>query len=64
MILNPGQKLINPDTGEVIAEVEGEPTGESSSQQPKGVKPVGTNKDGHDLKINSGMSNSNPGSEN
>ena len=64
VILNPGQKLINPDTGEVIAEVEGEPTGESSSQQPKGVKPVGTNKDGQDLKINSGMSNSNPGSEN
>jgi hypothetical protein len=67
VILSPGQKLINPETGEVIADVAPLPTptkekNPKTSQTP--TKAVGENKEGEDIKINSGISNINPGKEN
>ena len=60
MILSPGQKLVDPETGEVIAENEVEMEGEVSEK--KGIaskKVTGKNKEGKELKIISGNGNFN-----
>lgn len=61
-ILSQGQVLINPDTGEKMAEGNESPTTESSPKttQPE-QKPVGTNKEGKDIIIPTGFGNKNPG---
>lgn len=60
MVLSPGQKLVDPETGEVIAENEVEMEGEVSEK--KGIaskKVTGKNKEGKELKIISGNGNFN-----
>ena len=67
--LTAGQKLFNPETGEEIANnpapkpiapAGGEPTGKPSSPT-KTSSAVGENKEGKPIKVNSGVTNSNPG---
>jgi len=64
--LTPGQKLVDPETGKVIADnpapvMPGEGQNPENTDNPN--KPVGTNKSGQDMKVNSGVSNFNPGSK-
>jgi hypothetical protein len=63
--LAPGFKLVDPETGKVIAynpvPVQSEGTNPENTENPN--KPVGINKKGQDLKVNTGMSNTNPGSK-
>lgn len=65
--LAPGQKLVDPSNGKVVAEnkVQVQPsTGASPNREnePKS-KVTGTNKDGKDIKVISGLMNKNPGKE-
>jgi hypothetical protein len=58
-----GQKLVNPETGKVIADNPApQPPANSVSPGDKSTtKSVGTNAKGEDIKINSGINNYNPG---
>jgi hypothetical protein len=66
VVLTPGQRLVNPDTGEVIAEnpapvIPQTPTeSDSTVDEPEG-KIVGENKKKKPIKVNPGMDNKNPG---
>ena len=64
VILTQGQKLINPDSGEVIADNPAPITPQPEAQGGGGdtnSTSVGKNKHGKDAKINSGFMNNNPG---
>jgi hypothetical protein len=63
-----GQKLVDPETGKVIADNPAPLSAISEGQNPENKenpnKPVGTNKSGNDMKVNSGIMNFNPGKQN
>ena len=59
MLVGAGAKLVSPETGKVIIDNPAPikpATGDTGDN-----KPVGTNKDGKDAKVNSGLTNTNPG---
>lgn len=63
VMVGAGQKLVSPESGEVIIDNPApiQPVGGETPKSEDKNKPVGTNKEGKDIKVNSGVTNKNPG---